>query len=170
MPTEMSGDRENEADNEYSFPGESPFDIIDIIIKINIIKRRQELDHPSRCSESSHSQRPTTMHPIHPPTSPYSPVSALLLRLAHLENLLSPVPNIDTTTNDDDNTRPGQDILSRTETLERRLNDLIRASGHEGLRKFVDQCELATSLFRWLVTSVHSACFFGVRGTRLIGR
>jgi hypothetical protein len=37
--------------------------------------------------------------------------------------------------------RPGQDLTSRLEALERSLQDLIRSSGHESLRRFVDRCE-----------------------------
>lgn len=91
-----------------------------------------------------------------------SSTSALFLRVGLLEDLLSSpnqprIPDgttIDSKKGDVDvPPRPGRDLTSRLETLERGLQDLIRGSGsgRESLRRFVDRCEFAC--FSWV-------CFF----------
>lgn len=86
-----------------------------------------------------------------------SSTSALYLRLNLLEDLLFPptpsrIPEETTSTTFDNREsdgdepqgpRPGRDLTSRLEALERGLQDLLRGSGSgkESLRRFVDRCE-----------------------------
>ncbi|KAH8085161.1 hypothetical protein HD553DRAFT_22750 [Filobasidium floriforme] len=106
---------------------------------------------------------PTTTFPLAlaplPDTS--SSTSALYLRLGLLEDLLSQPTQLripdETTINSkkgdvDVPPRPGQDLTSRLEALERGLQDLIRGSGSgsgkEGLRRFVDRFDSIQVLLR----------------------
>ena len=113
----------------------------------------------------------TRMPTIHAFPDDETSTSALLLRLNLLEDLLSlpssnlPTDPASTATHDQSHEltsappRPGQDVISRTEALERQLADVIRDSGHESLRRFVDRCES-------LITGPFSSALVSARQSR----
>jgi hypothetical protein len=87
------------------------------------------------------------MSHIRPPSA-VSSTTALELRLALLESLLSgdidvkdpEASDVDRTDYQDAGSL--QDVQSRVLEVERRLHDVVRSSGSDSVRRFVDQCEL----------------------------
>ncbi|KAG7532049.1 hypothetical protein FFLO_03924 [Filobasidium floriforme] len=99
--------------------------------------------------------------PLAPLPDTSSSTSALYLRLGLLEDLLSSQTPTSTSTSNEAafdskegagavnaEPRPGQDLTSRLEALERGLQDLIRSSGHESLRRFFDRFDSIQVLLR----------------------